>query len=116
MSFFGKADYNFADRYVASVTLRKDGSSRLSEANRWGTFPAFGLGWRITNEPFMAGNRFLSDAMLRFGWGVTGNQSIPSGRIVSSFGGSRGDTYYDISGANNQVQPGFRQTSSSRWE
>ena len=120
LSLFGKADYNFADRYVASVTLRKDGSSRLSEANRWGTFPAFGLGWRISNEPFMAGNRFLSDAMLRFGWGVTGNQSIPSGRIVSSFGGSRGDTYYDISGSNNNVQPGFRQTSlgnpNLKWE
>jgi TonB-linked SusC/RagA family outer membrane protein len=120
LSFFGKADYNFADRYVASFTLRKDGSSRLSEANRWGTFPAVGLGWRISNEPFMAGNRFLSDAMLRFGWGVTGNQSIPSGRIVSSFGGSRGDTYYDIAGTNNTLVAGFRQTSlgnpNLKWE
>jgi len=120
LSVFGKLDYNFADKYVASFTLRKDGSSRLSEANRWGTFPAFGLGWRITNEPFLSGNRFLSDAMLRFGWGITGNQSIPSGRIVSTFGGSRGDTYYDINGANNSVVAGFRQTSlgnpNLKWE
>ncbi|MDQ3673037.1 MAG: SusC/RagA family TonB-linked outer membrane protein, partial [Gemmatimonadota bacterium] len=120
LSVFGKADYNFADRYIASVTLRKDGSSRLSEGSRWGTFPAFGLGWRVSNEPFMSGNRFLSDAMLRFGWGVTGNQSIPSGRIVSSFGGSRGDTYYDIGGTNNTVLAGFRQTSlgnpNLKWE
>ncbi len=81
LSFFGKADYNFNDRYVASVTLRRDGSSRLGPGNRWGTFPAFGLGWRITNEPFLANNRILSDVMLRYGWGVTGNQFIPSGRI-----------------------------------
>lgn len=120
LSLFGKADYNFADRYVASFTLRKDGSSRLSPNNQWGTFPAVGLGWRISNEPFLAGNRILSDAMLRLGWGVTGNQSIPSGRIVSQFGGSRGDTYYDVGGTNTSVVPGFRQTSLGnpdlKWE
>ena len=46
LSYFGKADYNFQDKYVASVTLRRDGSSRLGPDHRWGTFPAFGLGWR----------------------------------------------------------------------
>ena len=116
LSLFAKADYNFAERYVASFTVRKDGSSRLSENHRWGTFPAFGLGWRITNEPFMARNRFVSDAMLRFGWGITGNQSIPAGRIVSQFGGSRGDTYYDIGGNNTSVLPGFRLTSLGNQE
>jgi len=120
LSFFGKADYTFADRYVASFTVRRDGSSRLGPSHRWGTFPAFGLGWRLSNEPFMAGNKFFSDAMLRFGWGVTGNQLIPPGRIVSQFGGDRGDTYYDISGSNNTVVAGFRQASLGnpelKWE
>ncbi|HEU4748613.1 MAG TPA: SusC/RagA family TonB-linked outer membrane protein [Gemmatimonadaceae bacterium] len=120
LSFFGKADWNFADRYVASFTVRQDGSSRLSPNNQWGTFPAFGVGWRISNEPFMQGNRVISDAMLRFGWGITGNQSIPSGRIVSQFGGSVGDTYYDIGGTNTTVASGFRQTSLGntdlKWE
>jgi TonB-linked SusC/RagA family outer membrane protein len=120
LSFFGKADYNFAEKYVASVTLRKDGSSRLGPSNRWGTFPAFGLGWRLSKEPFMSGNRFVSDAMLRFGWGVTGNQAIPSGRIVSGFGGSRGDTFYDVGGTNSAISAGFRQTSLGnpdlKWE
>ena len=92
----------------------------MSPNNQWGTFPAFGLGWRISNEPFLAGNRILSDAMLRLGWGITGNQSIPSGRIVSQFGGSRGDTYYDVGGTNTSVVPGFRQTSLGnpdlKWE
>ncbi len=120
LSFFGKADYNFADRYVASLTLRRDGSSRLGPDHQWGTFPAFGLGWRMTKEPFLAENRIFSDVMLRYGWGVTGNQSIPSGRIVSQFGGGRGDTYYDIGGTNTSIVAGFRQTSlgnpNLRWE
>ncbi|MGI9077570.1 MAG: SusC/RagA family TonB-linked outer membrane protein, partial [Gemmatimonadaceae bacterium] len=81
LSVFGKADYNFADRYIATVTLRQDGSSRLGRSHRWGTFPAFGLGWRMSKEPFLAGNRTFSDVMLRFGWGVTGNHAIPPGRI-----------------------------------
>jgi TonB-dependent starch-binding outer membrane protein SusC len=120
LGFFGKADYNYADRYVASVTLRKDGSSNLGPDHRWGTFPAFGLGWRISQEKFLANNKIFSDVMLRYGWGVTGNQSIPSGRIVSQFGGSRGDTYYDITGSNGSVVAGFRETSLGnkdlKWE
>jgi TonB-dependent starch-binding outer membrane protein SusC len=120
LSFFGKAGLNFADKYVASFTLRKDGSSNLGPAHRWGTFPALGLGWRISNEPFLANNRVFSDVMLRYGWGRTGNQNIPSGRIVSQFGGDRGDTFYDITGSNTTIQPGFRQASLGnpdlKWE
>jgi len=119
LSIFGKADYNFSDKYVASFTVRRDGSSNLSPGHRWGTFPAVGLGWRITNEPFLSGNRFFSDVMLRYGWGVTGNQLIPSGRIVSQFGGDRGETYYDVTGTNSLIG-GFRETSIGnsdlKWE
>jgi TonB-linked SusC/RagA family outer membrane protein len=111
LSFFGKVDYNFADKYVASATVRRDGSSRLGPNSRYGTFPAFGLGWRITKERFLENNHVLSDAMLRFGFGVTGNQSIPTGRIVDQYGGSNGDTYYDITGSNTSVRSGYRQTS-----
>jgi TonB-linked SusC/RagA family outer membrane protein len=120
LSLFGKADYNFEDKYVASVTLREDGSSRLGPGHRWGTFPAFGLGWRVSKEQFMAGNHLFSDVMLRFGWGVTGNQAIPAGRIVSQFGGDRGDTFYDVGGSNTSIQPGFRLRSLGnvdlKWE
>jgi len=119
LSVFGKADYNFADKYVASFTVRRDGSSRLAPGNQWGTFPAVGLGWRISNEPFLANNRILSDVMLRYGWGVTGNQLIPSGRIIAQFGGGKGDTFYDVAGGNSIVT-GFRQTSlgnaNLKWE
>jgi len=120
LGFFGKVNYNFADKYIASFTLRKDGSSRLGPDNQWGTFPAFGLGWRISNEGFLSNNSVFSDVMLRYGYGVTGNQLIPSGRIISQFGGDRGDTYYDITGSNSAVLAGFRQTSLGnpdlKWE
>lgn len=120
LSLFGKADYNYAGRYFLSLTVRRDGSSRLGPTHRWGTFPAIGAGWRLTEGPFMAPGRVVSNMMLRFGWGVTGNQNIPAGRIVSQFGGDRGDTFYDIGGTNNQIRPGFKQTALGnadlKWE
>src|SRR5207247_10941491 len=109
LSFFGKADYNFADRYYLSFTLRRDGSSRLGPTHRWGTFPAVGAGWRLSRESFLENNSLFSTMMLRFGWGVTGNQLIPSGRIVTQLGGDRGDTFYDIGGTNpTAIKEGFK--------
>ena len=120
LSFFGKADYNFADRYFLSVTLRRDGSSRLGPDHRWGTFPAIGAGWRLSHESFLANSRTFSNVMLRFGYGVTGNQQIPAGRIVSQLGGDRGDTFYDIGGTNNSIRSGFKITAIGnadlKWE
>ncbi len=120
LSAFGKVDYNFAERYHLNFTLRYDGSSTFGEANRWGTFPAFSAGWRLSEEPFLRDNQFFTNIMLRFGWGVTGNQSIPQGRVVSQFGGSTGTTYYDITGSGSSIAPGFRQTAlgnpNLKWE
>jgi TonB-linked SusC/RagA family outer membrane protein len=120
LSFFGKADYNFASRYYVSLTVRRDGSSRFGPTHQWGTFPAFNVGWRLSQESFLQGNPFFSNIMLRFGYGVTGNQQIPSGRIVSQFGGGTGDTFYDIGGTGTTIVPGFRQTSLGnadlKWE
>jgi TonB-linked SusC/RagA family outer membrane protein len=120
LSFFGKLDYSYADRYRLSFTLRRDGSSRLGPDSRWGTFPAFSLGWRLSQEPFLQRSQFFTNIMLRFGWGVTGNQAIPSGRVVSQFGGSQGDTFYDITGSGSAIEPGYRQTAlgnpNLKWE
>lgn len=120
LSFFGKADYIFNDRYYASLTLRRDGSSRLGPENRWATFPAVGLGWRLSRESFLSNSSLFSNVMLRFGWGVTGNQQIPPGRIVSQFGGDRGDTFYDIGGGGSTLVPGFKTTAIGnadlKWE
>ena len=120
LSFFGKADYSYADRYYLSVTLRRDGSSRFGPSHRWGTFPAVGLGWRLSRESFLANSSTFTNMMLRFGWGITGNQSIPAGRIVAQFGGDRGDTFYDITGSGGSIRPGFKVTAlgnpNLKWE
>ncbi|HUP19442.1 MAG TPA: TonB-dependent receptor [Gemmatimonadota bacterium] len=120
LSFFGKVDYNFDSRYYLSGTLRRDGSSRLSENNRWGTFPALSAGWRASEEAFMQENDLISNLMLRFGWGVTGNQNIAAGRTVDWFGGSVGTSFYDIGGTNTSVVPGYRQVAignpNLKWE
>src|SRR5207237_3023947 len=108
----------FNGRYAASVTVRRDGSSRLGE--QWGTFPAFGLGWHISNEAWFPRNRFVSDFNLRYGYGVTGNQLIPAGRIFSQFGGSTGATFYDIGANNATITPGYCLTAvgetNLKWE
>ena len=120
LSFFGKADYNYQQRYYASATLRRDGSSKFAPGHQWGTFPAFNVGWRLSRESFFPQNGFFSNVMMRFGYGETGNQQIPGGRIVAKFGGSRGDTFYDISGSGSSIQPGFRQVAlgnaNLKWE
>jgi TonB-linked SusC/RagA family outer membrane protein len=120
LSYFGKVDYTLNNRYTLSGTLRYDGSSRLGPDNRWGTFPAAGLSWRASEEAFLRDNRFFQDLLVRVGYGVTGNQQIPSGRIVSQFGGGRDQTFYDITGSNSTLLTGYRQVSlgnaNLKWE
>ncbi len=120
LSWFGKVDYNFGNRYYLSGTLRHDGSSRLGEAYRWGTFPAVSGGWRLSQEAFLADHPVITNLMLRAGWGVTGNQNIPPGRTVSGYGGSIASSFYDISGSSSGVVTGYRQTSignpNLKWE
>ena len=76
LSYFGKINYSFSDKYLASVTLRDDGSSRFGANNRYGLFPAASVGWRINNENFLKNVHYISDLKLRSGVGVTGNQEI----------------------------------------
>ena len=110
VSFFGKANYTYADRYMASLTIRRDGSSRFGSNNQYGTFPSVSVGWRITQENFMKKtSSWLDDLKLRYSWGQTGNQEISNTarytlyRAVVSTGlwesGAAGSTY-DIAGSN----------------
>jgi iron complex outermembrane receptor protein len=87
ISFFGRADYNIGDRYLASVSIRRDGSSRFGPSNQWGNFPAASVGWRISREPFMSGIPALSDLKLRASWGKTGNQAFGNYLQFSTFQG-----------------------------
>ena len=77
VSFFGRINYTFMDCYLATVTLRQDGTSRFSKNHRWGTFPSVSLAWRIIDEAFMEPTRsVLSDLKIRASWGITGQQDI----------------------------------------
>ncbi len=130
-SFFGKINYDFDNRYLASVTVRRDGSSRFGANHRWGTFPAFSLGWRISQEAFFEkSTETVSDLKLRYGWGQTGNQEIDN---YASYGLYQARYYtdptwardqgtaYDIAGAGQGSLPsGFIRTQRAnpdlKWE
>ncbi|MCR5519815.1 MAG: SusC/RagA family TonB-linked outer membrane protein, partial [Bacteroidales bacterium] len=77
-SYFVRADYNYDERYMAQVTVRRDGSSRFGANNKWGVFPSFSLGWNIYKESFLEDilPSSLSNAKLRFSWGKNGNENI----------------------------------------
>ncbi|PWK21614.1 TonB-linked SusC/RagA family outer membrane protein [Arcicella aurantiaca] len=72
-SYFGRLNYAFDNRYLATVTFRQDGSSRVGQNQRWGSFPAFSLGWKVSNEKFMENITWAQNVKIRAGWGKTGN-------------------------------------------
>lgn len=74
-SYFGRLNYNFADRYLLTFTMRADGSSNFGPNNRWGYFPSAAFAWRISNEKFMKDIKYINNLKLRLGWGVVGNQN-----------------------------------------
>jgi len=97
ISFFGRVNYNYGDRYLVAVSVRRDGSSRFGPANEWGTFPAVSLGWRLSQESFMRSVTALSDLKLRASWARTGNQA---------FGNYQQYAAYFLGDAQTQVQFG----------
>lgn len=132
LSYFGKLDYDYDGKYLASFTLRHDGSSRFGENNRFGTFPAMSVGWRLYRESFVQDNiPFLSDLKLRYGWGVTGNQEIDNLARFSLYAPNYGvgslpfegayGTAYDLAGANTgNLTSGFSKLQTGnpnlKWE
>ena len=131
ISFFGKANYSYDNRYLVSLTLRHDGSSRFGKHNRFATFPSVSAGWRISEEKFMREASWLNDLKLRASWGQTGNQDIsPTARYtiyVSNYGveengGQSYGTSYDITGSNGgHILPsGFKRdqigNDDIKWE
>ena len=123
VSFFGKVDYNYKDLLLASFTIRHDGSSRFGENNRYGTFPAATLGYRISQH---LGQDWIDDLKLRASWGQTGNQAISNyaryGLYAATYGGGRNEsTAYDLALQGSGIYPsGFRATQSQnnnlKWE
>ena len=96
ISFFGRVNYSFMNRYLITATLRNDGTSRFSKDNRWGLFPSVALGWKIKEEGFMKDVDAVSDLKLRLGYGITGQQDISQGDypyMATYFAGQDGAYY-----------------------
>lgn len=86
LSFFGRANYDFMDRYLLSATYRADGSSKFMGKNRWGYFPSAAVAWKLSEESFMAGiGPWMNLLKLRISYGEAGNENIPTGQTVQSF-------------------------------
>ncbi|RAJ93219.1 TonB-linked SusC/RagA family outer membrane protein [Larkinella arboricola] len=119
-SVFGKVDYAFKERFLLSATLRRDASSRFAPTYRWGTFPAFSAGWRLSEESFLKGVSFIDDLKLRAGWGQTGNQEINPYNQYTTYGSNLNSSSYPINGANTTVVPGFEVAAqgnpTAQWE
>lgn len=89
LSFFGRANYNYKERYLLTATFRADASSKFNKNNRWGYFPSAAVAWRISSEPFMKVTRnWLDDLKLRFSYGTAGNNNIPTGQLVQLYSSS----------------------------
>jgi TonB-linked SusC/RagA family outer membrane protein len=118
ISYFAKADYIYDQRYLASFTFRRDGSSKLGN-NKWGNFPAFSLGWRVSEEDFFS-TEIISNLKARFGWGQNGNQDVPPYATIESYYSNPYYSNYAIDGAQSSVNNGFTQTRNGnidlKWE
>jgi len=117
MSFFGRANYSYKNRYLLTATLRADASSKLNPDDRWGYFPSVALAWNVSNENFLKDNKTLNELKLRFGYGEVGN--------VNGLGDYLFLTNYTRSqdGASYQLGDSFYQTyrpgvtnKNLRWE
>lgn len=102
-SYFGRADYNFDERYMLQATVRRDGSDKFGANNKWGTFPSASLGWNVSNETFVkdAIPNWLSYMKLRASWGINGNQNIEQFAYASLMDG--GQNYYYGTGNDEQM-------------
>ena len=94
IAFFGRINYAINGKYMASASLRREGSTKFGINNKWGNFPAFSVGWRISNEPFMENFNWVNDLKIRADYGVTGNQSFDSYRSLVNYTGF-GEYYFN---------------------
>jgi TonB-linked SusC/RagA family outer membrane protein len=113
-AFFGRVNYSFKDRYIVTANLRREGSSKFTPGNRWGTFPGVSAGWRLSQEPFMRKFAFIDDIKIRAGYGETGNEGF--GAEVSSRMYSA-DTWWPFAGNwNRTFGVKHNQNPGIRWE
>ena len=120
VSFFGRLNYTFNDKYLLTATLRDDGSSRFSTENKWSLFPAGAFAWKISDEEFLKDNNVVSDLKLRLGYGITGQQNINQGDYlyIPVYQSNVVGAYYPL-GANNEYITTYRPNvynPNLKWE
>lgn len=113
LSYFARANWNLADRYLFTVTERIDGSSKFGAGNRYGSFPSAAFAWRLSDEPFMRRVRFFDDLKLRTSYGRTGNQDIGNYRALATLGSS---TYLFNGGKVVGYAPNTLANPNLKWE
>lgn len=120
VSFFGRANYSYDDTYMATASLRHEGSSKFGPKNRWGTFWSLSGGWRISNEAFMENVNFISDLKLRAGYGVVGNNGFDAGLSVPMYSSdgawwNYNDILVKSYGARRNVNPDLKWEEKKEW-
>ncbi len=116
LSYFGRAIYNFSDKYLITASIRRDGSSRFGANSKWATFPSASLGWRVSNEGFMKDISVISDLKLRASWGTAGNYNIgdySSIATLSTYGYAFGTAKVIGRAVNASVNPDLTWEESS---
>ncbi|WP_075559554.1 SusC/RagA family TonB-linked outer membrane protein [Parabacteroides timonensis] len=118
-SYFGRISYNYNERYMLQMTVRRDGSSNFGPNNKWATFPSVSLGWNITNESFMEKRpEWLTSTKLRLSWGKNGNENIGAFRYTANV--ATGNNYVFGGGAGQQIimgsKPSGTPNADLRWE
>ncbi|WP_246229294.1 TonB-dependent receptor [Sphingobacterium shayense] len=118
-SFFGRANYNIDETYLASFTIRADGSSNFASGNRWGYFPSGSLGWIITNEDFLRNNNWVNFLKWRVSWGQNGNANIDPFMYLSTVSTNNQNGYYfgnNMSSLNRGAYPDILPNPDVSWE
>jgi TonB-linked SusC/RagA family outer membrane protein len=115
LSFFGRFNYNYNDKYLLSINVRRDGASKFAPGMRWGTFPGGSLAWRVKREKFMDNVKFISDLKFRVGYGKIGNNRIDDYLYLSTFNYGNGSY-----GLNGQAVSAYTQNALAnanlKWE
>jgi TonB-linked outer membrane protein, SusC/RagA family len=116
-SFFGRLNYDYAGKYLLEGNVRCDGSSRFTSANRWGVFPSFSAGWRVSEEEFLKNNEYISNLKLRGSWGQLGNEMAVSGTYYPAIATLSTGVNYAF---NDATAPGIAIVNSAnsnlKWE
>ena len=115
-SYFGRLNYNYAQKYLLSIILRTDGSSRFGSNNKFGFFPAVSLGWVLTEENFLSNSDAINFFKFRGSWGINGNNRIGNFEYVSTIGEGRSYTFGTGDNLTNGVSPGAIANPDLKWE